>query len=128
MKKIFLAPLCVGLLTICFTVFFSSCGGSDDDSNGGSNINTVTIIGQWRLNFSESSYVILTFNQDGTVRYYEYDHNRVEEDKTYDYTYSGGWLTISQKSKPVQVTDLSSSVLIIKDFPDGGSNVFTRIK
>ena len=62
------------------------------------------------------------------MRYYEYDHNKVEKDKTYTYAYSDGWLQMSKESKPIQVIKLTSTELILKDWPDGGSNIFTKVK
>lgn len=94
--------------------------------NGNNDI--TTILGQWRLDFGQNSYVLLTFKQDGTMRYYEYDKNKVEEDKTYTYAYSDGWLQMSKESKPIQVIKLTSTELILKDWPDGGSNIFRKVK
>jgi hypothetical protein len=50
----------------------------------------VTIIVRWRMDFGQNSYLILTFNQDGTVKYQEYDNDVWKEKGPFNYSYVDG--------------------------------------
>ena len=69
-------------------------------------------------------------DDDGTVRYQEYDHGEWEEDEVYHYTYSKGILLITyengQEREKIEVISLSKDKLVLKDWPDGGVNTFIR--
>ena len=86
--------------------------------------------GTWRMNFGSNSYVLLTFSEDGKVRYQEYDHNEWQTDVTYNYTYSNSSLRMTDstgKEKGViAIVSLTSTTLQLQDWPDGGVNTFTK--
>ena len=122
-KSIFFSVLAMMMVTM-LSVGLASCGDdseSDDD---------VTLIGTWSLNFNKDSYCLLTFYQNGTVKYQEYDHGEWKEDEVYHYTYSKGILLITyengQEREKIEVISLSKDKLVLKDWPDGGVNTFIR--
>ncbi len=103
--------------------FFSSCS-KDDDSND----SATSIIGTWKYSFS-SGYVELTFDNDGYMRYYEYDHGATESDRYYQYVYGDHLLTLRRdghSDKNIEVETLSKEKLVLRDWPDGGLCVFIR--
>lgn len=116
----------LALIIMCaFT--FSACGGDDDDNNGGSS-NTTSLVGTWRMDFGTNSYVLLTLNQDGTGRYREYDHDYWQHDDSFTYTYSNGvvLVTTNGNTKKIEVLSISQTTLVLKDFPDKGTNTFIK--
>ena len=86
--------------------------------------------GTWRMNFGSNSYVLLTFSEDGKVRYQEYDHNEWQTDVTYNYTYSNSSLRITDSTDKekgvIAIVSLTSTTLQLQDWPDGGVNTFTK--
>ncbi len=90
------------------------------------------LIGTWSLSFGEDglSKCLLTFKQDGTVRYQEYDHGEWEEDATYNYTYIDGVVYLSyldgRKRETFEVISVSKTELVLKDWPDLGVNTFVK--
>ena len=119
--KLFAMMLCIaamGLATAC-TKENNSQQNSDDSE--------VTIIGSWKYSFS-SGYVMLTFDNDGYMRYYEFDHGDTQTDKYYQYTYSGNLLILTRENhtKQIAVETLSKDKLVLKDWPDGGLCVFIK--
>lgn len=77
-------------LKICFIVLFaitsiialfSSCDDQEE------NTNKSFLVGTWKYSFSSSgdSYVLWTFNSDGSGSYYEWDHGEVDGADTFTY-------------------------------------------
>lgn len=93
-------------------------------------IDKVSLIGTWRYNFGTNNYVLLTFNQNGTVRYQEYDHGEWQSDDTYFYSYIGNILKFVTNSgnerETIEVIRLTDTELVLKDWPDGGEIIFIR--
>lgn len=93
-------------------------------------IDEVSLIGVWKYNFGTNDYVLLTFRQDGTVRYQEYDGGKWQTDATYTYVYNGNILKIINNSGSemgsITVIRLTATELVLKDWPDGGENIFIR--
>lgn len=89
-----------------------------------------SLIGTWMLNFDEGSYCWLTFNDNGTVRYREYDDGEWEEDELYQYSYINNILQFTygngQIRETIEVISLSNTALVLKDWPDGGVNTFIK--
>lgn len=114
------------LMVAIVSVGFLSCGDDDDDEKGG----TVSLVGTWSLNFGPNDYCLLTFNQNGTVKYQEYDDGEWEEEDTYNYTYIDGILRLTYSNgserETIEVISLSETKLVLKDWPDGGVNTFVR--
>ena len=115
-------------LISCFIALFSCASCTKDNTSNQNTSDEVTIIGSWKYSFS-SGYVILTFDNDGYMRYYEYDHGAVESDKYYQYTYDNNILTLKREGhsdKVIEVETLSREKLVLRDWPDGGLCVFVR--
>lgn len=125
MKKDLLKWMTI-LMVVIVNVGFVSCGDDDDDEKGGN----VSLVGTWSLNFGPNDYCLLTFNQNGTVKYQEYDNGEWEEDDTYNYTYSNSILYFTysngKKRETIEVISLSETKLVLKDWPDGGVNTFIK--
>lgn len=120
-----LAMMMVAAVSVCFM----SCRG-DDDSETSINDSETSIIGTWEYTFGDG-FVLLTFNSDGTVLYQEYDNGEWEEEgETMTYTYIKGILSFysygKTKPKPVTVVSLTSTKLVLKDWPDGGNCTFYK--
>ena len=89
-----------------------------------------SLVGTWKYTFS-SGYVLLTFNQDGTGVYREYTHSRWDEPDPFTYTYSSGVITFfyyddDDDVETARVVELTSTSLVLKDWPDGGNCTFTK--
>lgn len=114
------------LMVAIVSVGIVSCGGDDDDKREPE----VSIIGTWSLNFGKNDYSLLTFFQNGTVKYQEYDNGEWEEDETYRYSFSNGILVFTYSNgserETIEVISLSATKLVLKDWPDGGVNTFIR--
>ena len=113
-----LAMMMVAAVSVCFM----SCRGDDDSET--------SIIGTWKYTFGDG-YVLLTFNSDGTVLYQEYDNGKWEEEgETMTYTYNKGILSFYSygKTKPetATVVSLTSTKLVLKDWPDKGNCTFMK--
>lgn len=125
MKKYLLCWMTI-LMVAIVSIGFVSCGDDDDDKK----VENVSIVGTWSLNFSPNDYCLLTFYQNGTVKYQEYDNGKWQEDDTYNYTYSNGILSLTysngRKRETIEVISLSETKLVLKDWPDGGVNTFVR--
>ena len=113
-----MALLLVAIVSVCIT----SCkgdGGEEPDS----------IIGTWKYTTGSSKQVMLTFRQDGTVIYREYNNGRSEEEEM-TYTYKKEILSFYSygKSNPetARVIRLTSSELILQDWPDRGNCIFYK--
>ena len=108
---------------------FGNWGGLDDTGGGQEDVSL--LYGTWRWNFSTNSYVLLTFSQEGTVRYKEYDKNTWETDEVYNYTYINNSLKITDsdgKEKGViEVISLTSNTLQLNNWPDEGVSTFTKL-
>lgn len=118
----------MAILIVAFvSVGFVSCGSDDPDEK---KEDSVTLIGTWSMNFGKNDYCLLTFYQNGTVKYQEYDNGEWEEDETYRYTYNNGILIFlynnGNERESIEVISLSSTKLVLKDWPDGGVNTFIR--
>ena len=126
MKKILLNWMTIMMFAIV-SIGFVSCGNDDDDDKKGG---TVSLVGTWSLNFGPDDYCLLTFYQNGTVKYQEYDHGQWEEDDTYNYTYNNSILSLTysdgRKRETIEVISLSETKLVLKDWPDGGVNTFIK--
>ena len=125
MKKYLLNWMTI-LMVAIVSVGFVSCGDDDDDEKGG----TVSLVGTWSLNFGTNDYCLLTFYQNGTVKYQEYDDGEWEEEDTYNYTYSNGILRLTysngRERETIEVISLSETKLVLKDWPDVGVNTFVK--
>lgn len=130
MKKNLLNWMTIMMVAIV-SVGFVSCDDDDEDEKGG----TVSIVGTWSLNFGISDYgtndcCLLTFYQNGTVKYQEYDNGEWEKEDTYNYTYSNGILCFiysnGEERETIEVISLTETKLVLKDWPDGGVNTFIR--
>lgn len=89
-----------------------------------------SLVGTWKYTFS-SGFVLLTFSKNGTVLYQEYDHGKWEEEgETMTYTYNYSILSFYSygKTKPetATVVSLTSTKLVLKDWPDGGNCTFYK--
>ena len=124
MKNITKTLTLFGCLVTLFA--FNSC--TKDDTSNTNTSDEVTIIGSWKYSFT-SGYVILTFDNDGYMRYYEYEHGAVGSDKYYQYVYSNNLLTLKREGssdKNIVVETLSKEKLVLRDWPDGGLCVFVK--
>lgn len=124
MKHIARVFTLIGCVAALFA--FNSC--TKDDGSNTDTSDEVTIIGSWKYNFS-SGYVTLTFDNDGYMRYYEYDHDAVQSDKYYQYIYNNNTLTLKREEhsdKNIAVETLSKEKLVLRDWPDGGLCVFVK--
>lgn len=118
----------LGALALMMCMFtFSACGGDDDEDNGGGSSST-SLVGTWRMDFGTNSYVLLTFNQNGTGQYREYDHDYWEYEFSFSYTYSNGviYANGNGSTKQIEVVSISKTMLVLKDFPDSGTNTFKK--
>ena len=90
---------------------------------------TPSLVGTWKYTFS-SGYVLLTFSKNGTGLYQEYDHGRWEEEgENFTWTYSGNILTFkngSYDTETARVVSLTSTKLVLKDWPDSGNCTFYK--
>lgn len=121
MKKKNLWCLLAVLMVTIVSVSFVSCGDDDDEDD-------ITIVGTWKYDFS-SGYGLLTFNQNGTARYQEYDKGSWQIDESATYIYSNGSLVVTGyngERVTIEVISLTKTTLILKDWPDGGANTFVR--
>lgn len=116
----------LALMMMCMFTF-SACGGDDDEDNGGGSSST-SLVGTWRMDFRTNSYVLLTFNQSGTGQYREYDHDYWEHEFSFSYTYSNGVIYANGNgvTKQIEVVSISKTMLVLKDFPDSGTNTFIK--
>ena len=125
MKKIFLNLLTI-LMVVIMSVGFVSCSKDDD----GKKEDEVSLLGTWSLKFGPNDYCLLTFYQNGTVKYQEYDAGEWEEEDIYSYTYSNGILRLTNENgkerETVEVISLSATKLVLKDWPDVGVNTFVK--
>lgn len=114
------------IMTAIVNISFVSCSDDEDDKKE----NEVSLVGTWSLNFGTDDYCLLTFYQNGTVRYQEYDDGEWEKDDVYRYTYSNGILRITyengEERETIEVISLSATKLVLKDWPDGGVNTFVK--
>ena len=113
-----MALLLVAIVSVCIT----SCkgdGGEEPDS----------IIGTWKYTIGSNEYVLLTFSEDGTVIYSEYENGRTKSEEM-TYTYKKGVLSFYSygKSNPetARVIRLTSSELILQNWPENGNCTFTK--
>lgn len=115
------------LMVAIVSIGFVSCGNDDDDDKKGG---TVSLVGTWSLNFGPDDYCLLTFYQNGTVKYQEYDDGQWEEEDTYNYTYNNSILHLTysdgRERETIEVISLSETKLVLKDWPDGGVNTFIK--
>ena len=126
-KKINLRVTAIMMVAIV-SIGFVSCGDDDEKVENG-----VSLVGTWSLNFDGGS-CLLIFSQDGTCNYQEYDHGKWETPKTYKYTYKDNILSFTyysesrhqEETETIEVISLSESILILKDWPDGGINKFNK--
>ena len=137
MKQLFSIRCLILLLSI--SILSCGGGGSDDDvpvnvPDNGKDPPAVTVItGTWYIGFSSpkgEGYCILTFNQNGTGKYPEYDktNGKLEYyEESFLHTYDGGkllFLWSDGDSETADVIVYSTDYLILKDWPDHGTNTF----
>ncbi len=126
MKKLIKSMLIV-LCGMVIVAGFVAYGGDDDNnnSNGGDNS---SLVGTWRMDFGTNSYILLTFNQNGTGQYREYDKNTWQHDDAFTYTYDSEaiYATGGGKTRKIVVISHSKTTLVLKDFPDDGANMFIK--
>ena len=88
------------------------------------------LIGVWKMYFGTNDYVLLTFSQDGKVRYQEYDGGVWQHDEAYSFIYSNGTLKIidnnGNEKGTIEVITLTSTTLELRNWPDRGVNTFTK--
>ena len=102
------------------------------DGNGGEEPTDVDslLVGVWKMYFGTNDYVLLTFSQDGKVRYQEYDSGFWQHDESYSFIYSNGTLkiidNIGNEKGTIEVISLSSTTLELRNWPDRGVNTFTK--
>ena len=123
------------LMVAIVSVGFVSCGDDDNKSDDERNtptgqLGTVSLVGTWQLHFGPNDYCILTFYQNGTVKYQEYDDGEWEEEETLNYTYKNAILRLTysdgSERETIEVISLSETKLVLKDWPDEGVNTFLR--
>lgn len=81
----------------------SSCGGDDEDdivAPEKENEKQSVFVGKWKYSFEDADggYALLTFKEDGTGTYFEWDNGEVEEDNRpfyYSYEEIGAILTLT---------------------------------
>lgn len=125
MKKSLLWRVTATLLTVVMSVGLLSCSGNDGKIV---EPDEPTLIGTWTYYFDDG-YCTLTFNQNGTGVYSEYDNGRWEEPgETFTYTYSSGVVTFiyGDDVETARVVGLSLTELVLKDFPDRGNCTFIK--
>ena len=127
MKKLYLYAG-MAIMAIMMILVTSSCSKSDD--GGGGEKGDATLIGSWCMTFQGSKgngYVILTFAQNGNGLYQEYDNFKWQHNDIFTYSYSNGKLTVKwgiDDTKVIEVVSLTKAQLVLKDFPDKGTNTF----
>ena len=88
------------------------------------------LVGVWKMYFGTNDYVLLTFSQDGKVRYQEYDGGVWQHDEAYSFIYSNGTLKIidnnGNEKGTIEVITLTSTTLELRNWPDRGVNTFTK--
>lgn len=112
----------------CIVALFTITSCTKDDNSSQNSSDEITIIGSWKYSW-EDGFVILTFDNDGYMRYYEYDNGVVQSDKYYQYTYSNSTLILKRdghSDKVVPVETLSKEKLVLRDWPDSGLCVFVK--
>lgn len=94
-------------------------------------VKTSPFIGTWSLSFGEEDYCLLTFYENGFVKYQEYDNKEWEENDIYTYTYEKNVLIIRYETgeirEVIEVISIDDKSLILKDWPDGGINIFNKV-
>ena len=102
---------------------------NEDSGQGGEDPNPL-LIGTWRYDFDTNSYILLTFSQDGTVHYKEYDKGGWQHDEYYGYSYSNNALKITDSTGNVkgviEVLTLTSTTLKLNNWPDSGVSTFIK--
>jgi hypothetical protein len=102
---------------------------NEGSGQGGEDLNPL-LLGTWRYDFDTNSYILLTFSQDGTVHYKEYDKGGWQHDEVYRYSFSNNTLNIIDSNGNVkgviEVLSLTSTTLKLKDWPDGGVSIFIK--
>lgn len=115
-----MALLLVAIVSVCIT----SCKGDDEPVP-----DPVTLVGTWKYTIGSNEYVLLTFSEDGTVIYSEYENGRTKSEEM-TYTYKKGVLSFYSygKSNPetARVIRLTSSELILQNWPDNGNCTFYK--
>ena len=118
--------------TLPWSKFGSVVALDDYDPDDDIEDESAALIGTWKKYFGQSgqNYIILTFSQDGKVRYQEYDGGVWQHDETYSFTYSGNSLKIYDSSGrlvgTIQVLNLTSTELKLYNWPDYGEQTFTK--
>ena len=112
-------------MIVVMSVGLLSCG-SDPEPQPPS----PTLIGTWKYT-SGNGYTQLTFNQDGTVFYQEYQSGRWEESgEVMTYTYKNNTLSFYSQGKTrpetASVISLTATTLVLQDWPDSGRCTFIR--
>lgn len=103
-------------------------GGNFTFTKQGGTNSVPSLVGTWKYTFS-SGYVLLTFNQDGTGVYREYDHGRWEEEgEIFTYSYSSGIITFiyGKDVETARVAGLTSNKLVLQNWPDNGNCAFYK--
>ena len=122
MKKNLISWMTI-LMVAIVSAGITSCGDDDDK-------NEVSLVGTWSLNYDTDDYCLLTFYQNGTVKYQEYDNGEWEQEDIYRYTYANGILRLTYQNgnerETIEVISLSATKLVLKDWPDGGVNTFVK--
>lgn len=124
MKTTFLWRAATALMVAVMSVGLLSCSGDDSDDPEP----PVTLVGTWTYSLDDG-FCTLTFNQNGTGVYSEYDNGRWEESgENFRYTYSDGVITFiyDDDVETARVVSLTSTTLVLKDFPDRGNCTFTK--
>lgn len=131
------AMLCVG---------FTSCGGDDDDEDGG--ISKKALVGTWELvhkysrwgvsraggsgeyesdiTKDDTSYNVISFTADGIYHFTNWDwRGKVNRDETLSYSVSGSKLTLTDGAHSVEynILTLTATTLIIEH----GTNEYERL-
>ena len=107
-----------------------SCGDDDPEptptsSSTSSSSSTASLVGTWKYTYS-SGYVLLTFTQDGRGIYTEYKAGWEVDDDSFTYTYANNTITMiifegeDYDVETCKVLSLTSSTLVLQDFPDPG--------
>ena len=123
MKKYLFGLLAI-MMVAMVSVSFTSCSKDDSDSD--------TLVGTWKYSFGSNSYVILTFYEDGTGLYKEFDHGEWEEmGESFIYTREGNTLTFHNtmnynKTETGTIVSLTKDKLVLRNWPDHGDCTFYR--
>lgn len=126
MRKSMLRKLATAL-TSNVLVFRNGSFNEDYSYRKESNKMTPDFIGTWTCSFDEGGLATLIFNHGGTVIYQEYDSERRKKtEEAMNYTYNEGILSFYPKGKSnpetAKVVSLTSSKLILQDWPEEGGN------